>query len=49
MEWIYAIGINILIVYACYKFLFFGLSGGFQRLFKRKKKKDDINSGAKYG
>ena len=24
-------------------------SGGVQRLFKRKKKTDDINSGAKYG
>ena len=48
-EWIWAIMLNILVVYMCYKFVTFGISGGFHRLFSRKKKKSDVNSGAKYG
>ena len=48
-EWVWAIMLNILVVYLCYKFVTWGMSGGVQRLFKKKKKKDDINSGAKYG
>ena len=49
LEWIFAIAINVFIVYLCYKFVTWGMSGGLQRLFKRKKKKSDTNSGAKYG
>lgn len=49
LEWVWAICINILVVYLCYKFVTWGMSGGLQRLFKRKKKKSDTNSGAKYG
>ena len=48
-EWVWAIMLNILVVYMCYKFVTFGISGGFHRLFSRKKKKSDVNSGAKYG
>lgn len=49
VDWIIAIGVNALVVYGCYKFVTFGMSGGFERLFKKKKKKDDVNSGQKYG
>ena len=48
-EWIEAILINAIILFACWKFTTFGLSGGFQRLFSRKKKKSDVNSGQKFG
>jgi hypothetical protein len=49
VDWIIAIGVNALIVYACYKFVTFGMSGGFQRLFSKKKKKNDVNSGQLFG
>lgn len=47
VEWIEAILINAVIVYACWKFTTFGLSGGFDRF--KKKKKSSGNSGAKFG
>lgn len=49
IDWIIAIGANALVVYASYKFVTFGISGGFQRLFKKKKKKNDVNSGQLFG
>ena len=50
LEWIFAIAINVFIVYLCWKFLMFGLSGDLKRFFTfKKKKKSDVNSGAKFG
>ena len=48
-EWLEAIFIIAIILYACWKFTTFGLSGNFKRLFSRNKKKSDVNSGAKFG
>ena len=39
VDWIIAIGVNALIVYACYKFVTFGMSGGFQHFSVRRKRK----------
>ena len=48
-EWLEAIFIIAIILYACWKFTTFGLRGNFKRLFSRKKKKRDVNTGAKGG
>ena len=50
VEWIEAILQIIGILTLVYLFTFWGLSGGFKGIFTfRKKKKDDVNSGAKFG
>ncbi len=48
MDYFYAIVGNALVIYFCYKLYMFGINEGFQKLFKRKKKKG-INSGQKFG
>ena len=50
IEWIEAILQIIGILTLVYLFTVWGLSGGFKRFFTfRKKKKDDVNSGGKFG
>ena len=50
VEWIEAILQIIGILTLVYLFTVWGLSGGFKRFFTfREKKKDDVNSGAKFG
>ena len=50
VEWIEAILQIIGILTLVYLFTVWGLSGGSKRFFTfREKKKDDVNSGAKFG
>ena len=50
IEWIEAILQIIGILTLVYLFTVWGLSGGLKRFFTfREKKKDDVNSGAKFG
>ena len=50
VEWIEAILQMIGILTLVYLFTMWGLSGGFKNFFTFKKtKKDDVNSGAKFG
>ena len=49
-EWIEAILQMIGILTLVYLFTIWGLSGGFKNFFTfKKKKKNDVNSGSKYG
>lgn len=49
MEYITASLSMVGLITLIYLFLAWGLSGGLQKTFSREKKKDDVNSGAKYG
>jgi len=50
LEWIQAILQLIGIITLCHLFIMWGLSGELKKFFTFKKKKtDDVNSGAKYG
>ena len=50
VEWIEAILQMIGILTLVYLFTIWGLSGGFKKFFRfKKKKKNDVNSGAKFG